>query len=190
MRRIALCSCIILGPVQPAGAAPKPGPRNGPLTLSIELDRKKYTPGDTVKLKVVLKNVGDGPLYVTGNHLFPEGLEVGPGRYFELRIADRDGTRFHYWGEVMSEGRTYWRVVRLEAGQTFTHEVRLSAGSYAAVTTDKRHRLGTDAKKYQVSLVYTPPEGAGGVQTAPRGYEDKLRWRGKLVSNVVELLFD
>lgn len=159
------------------------------LTLSAHLDKERNKVGDTVVLHLTFKNEGRKMLYLTGNHLFPNQLEVGPGRYFELRIFDDRGARLHYWGEHLSEGRTYWQVVPLEAGRAFRTEVRLTAGSYATVQEDRKHQLGVDSKKYRISMHYAPPTGTGGVQKPPRGFDDTRRWGRTLQSNEVRLQF-
>lgn len=167
-----------------------PAPTKGDqLSLRAHFDKNIYRVGDAVVLYLTFKNDSREMLYLTGNHLFPDQLEVGPGRYFELRIFDDKGARFHYWGEHLSEGRTYWQVVPLEAGRAYRTEIRLSAGSYASVAEDRKHQLGIDSKKYRVSLHYSAPPGTGGVQKPPRDFDEKRRWQGKLESNELLLQF-
>ena len=177
-------TCSILQALVPAPA------NDDRLALSVHLDKDKYKLGHEVILHITFKNEGRQMLYLTGNHLFPEQLEVGPGRYFELRIFDDKGARLHYWGEVQSEGGTFWQVIPLEAGRTYRTQVRLSAGSYASVAEDRRHQLGIDCKKYRVSLHYSAPQGTGGVQKPPKNFDESRRWGGKLESNEVLLKFE
>jgi hypothetical protein len=160
------------------------------LSLRIHFDKESYKVGDAVVLHLTFKNDSREMLYLTGNHLFPGALEVGPGRYFELRIFDDKGARLHYWGENLSEGGTYWQVIPLDAGRSFRTEVRLTAGSYATVKEDRKHQLGVDSKKYRVSLHYSSPLGTGGVQKPPKDFDEKRRWQGKLESNELLLKFD
>jgi hypothetical protein len=159
------------------------------LSLHAHFDKETYKLGDAVVLHLTFKNNGRELLYLTGNHLFPDALEVGPGRYFELRIFDDKGARLHYWGENLSEGGTYWQVVPVEAGRSYKTECKLTAGSYATVAEDRRHKLGIDSKKYRVSVHYSAPLGTGGVQKPPKDFDEKRRWQGKLESNELLLQF-
>jgi hypothetical protein len=168
-----------------------PAPTNEDrLSLRTHLDKDSYRLGETVVLHVTFKNDSREMLYLTGNHLFPERLEVGPGRYFELHIFDEKGARLHFWGEHMSEGRTSWRVVPIEAGRSYRTAVRLTAGSFASVAEVKKHLLGVDSKKYRVGLHYSSPLGTGGVQKTPKDFDEKRRWQGKLESNELMLRFE
>ena len=185
MTGTTLAAAALLGM---SAGVPNPDPKPE-LALRISLDKKAYRPGDPVVLRIAFTNVGGAPLYLTGNHLFPEGIEIGPQRPFELLVTDAAGTELRFWGQPMSEGGTYWKVVRVAPREEFRAQNVLSAGSFATAATDKRHRLGIDSRKYRVRLRYVPPRDVP-VHAPPKDFNESQRWQGTILSNEVELRFE
>jgi hypothetical protein len=161
------------------------------LALTIKLDKQAYRPGDEVALTFELKNVSDKNLWIGEGWLAPDTNEIGPGRHFELDVRDEDETRFRYWGPVLTEGPTSGirKVFLLKAGETFKGAFAVSAGSLATIKTDKPHKLGVDSKNYTLRLVYQVDPKTHGVYMPPKEFDPEKLWKGKLVSNEVELNF-
>src|SRR5436189_4225832 len=126
-------------------AAPVPE-KKPKLTLTAALDKKEYRRGDPVKLTFEIKNVSKADVWIGEGFLAPESNEIGPGRHFELNVRDEDETRFRYWGPVSTEGRTSGirKVFRLKPDEVFKGGFEVSAGGFATIKTDKRHKLGVD----------------------------------------------
>jgi hypothetical protein len=194
MTRLRTTTALVLGLcVGPAQAADGPATRaeKAPLRLTIRLDRDAYKAGDRVALRFELRNESQAPLYVGDGFLAPGAHEVGPHRHFELSASDADGARLRFWSAALSEGHAAGarRVFRVAPGESYRGEVVLSAGSFATLTTDRKHALGVDGRKYTLALRYEVNDNFG-VHEPPTGFKKELLWKGALQSNEVSLVFE
>jgi hypothetical protein len=161
------------------------------LELTAQLDKVTYKPGDKVTLAFTLKNVSGAELWIGDGYPAPENHEVGPGRHFELAIADATGTRLHFWNHHLTECRTSGirKVFKLKPGDTYTGNVILTEGGYATVKTDKRHLLGSDSAEYKFKLVYQVNPKSHGVWQPPKDFDPENLWHGIVTSNPLTLTF-
>jgi len=161
------------------------------LALTVALDKKTYKPGDDVKLTFELKNVSREEVWIGEGWLAPETNEIGPGRHFELSVRDEDETRFRYWGPVATEGHTSGvrKVFLLKPGEVLKGGFSVSAGSFATIKTDRRHKLGVDSANYTLKLIYQVNPKSHGVYQPPKNFDPDKLWQGTIESNEVELSF-
>jgi hypothetical protein len=108
-----------------------------------------------------------------------------------LHARDEDETRFRYWGPVSTEGGALGirRVFRLKPDEVYKGGFEVTAGSFATIKTDKRHKLGVDSANYTLKLVYQVNPKSHGVWMPPKDFDPELLWQGVLESNELELKF-
>jgi hypothetical protein len=186
---------VLLLLVTPAFADPPADPgaaKQKGLTLLTALDKVTFTTDDDIKLAFVLKNETGKDLFVGDGFLAPAYQEAGPGRHFEVHLADGKDS-YHFWSGTATEGRASGvrKVFRLKPGESYKGSIWLRrpapkqgeerGGSFENRRTNKQHALGKDGTKYTVVLRYQLNENYG-VWQPPADYRAELLWTGVVSS--------
>src|SRR5688572_27944065 len=146
-------SALALGSIVWAAAAhaqdrprSKPVSKDG-LSLTVSLDKSEYRSGEPVTISFVLKNDGDGAIFIGDGYLAPDYHEAGPGRHFEVHMTADGNKPLYFWSGTMTEGSGAGirRVFRLDRGETYKgticifrpFEERLSAKQLGGSLEDK-----------------------------------------------------
>lgn len=161
------------------------------LEFTVALDKVTYKADDKVVLAFELKNRTTAELWIGDGYPAPVNHEVGPGRHFELRTADKDGNALHFWNNHLTEGRTSGvrKVFKLKPGESYRGTIIISEGGFATVKTDTRHKLGVDTTNYTVKLVYQVNPKSHSVWEPAKDFDEEKLWHGVIMSNTVSLTF-